>query len=359
VCSACSLQHLDYGAQLAYKQQRLLEVFRAQGGIVPESVLEPLTAGPWGYRRRARLSVRDVPAKGRVLVGFRERDGRFVTDMRECHTLAPELAALLPALSSVLGTLDARASIPQLEAACGDGAIALVVRHLEPLGAGDRERLLAFEEAEGVQLYGQAAGPASVRPLAGGRGDLHYALPEFDLRMAFRPLDFVQVNGALNRLMVSRVLDLLAPRGRDRVLDLFCGLGNFTLPLARYASRVLGLEGDPELVARARDNAAANRVAGAAFEVADLYGRQPQAWPAGSFDLALLDPPRPGAGAVLEPLVKTGVRRIAYVSCNPETLAADARRLVDHYGFRLAAAGIMDMFPQTTHMEALALFQRT
>lgn len=356
-CSACSLQHLEPAAQLAYKQERLLELLASVGGVSPRQALEPLCADRWHYRRKARLSVRHVAKKGRVLVGFRERDGRFVTDMTECHTLDQRIADALPVLSGLVGAMDARSRIPQVEVSCGDHEAALVFRHLDALSEADRSRLADFEAGSALRVYLQPRGPDTVAPLSPGDSRLAYALPEENLRFAFEPLDFVQVNQGLNRRMVARAIELLAPGPGDRVLDLFCGLGNFTLPLARRGGTVIGLEGAETLVARAAANASANRIDNVRFHALDLYGGEIDArWPAGAFDAVLLDPPRSGAEPVLARIASTGARRVLYVSCNPETLARDAGALVRAHGYVLQCAGAMDMFPQTTHIEAMALF---
>lgn len=358
-CSACALQHLDDDAQLAFKQDQLIDELRRAGAPTPEKMLEPLSTGRWQYRRKARLSVRNVPAKGRVLVGFRERDGRFVTDMTECHTLAAPVASQLTALSALVGELDARDQLPQIEATCGDDSCALVFRHMEPLSEADVARLRAFEGTTGLRVYLQSKGPETVRPLNEGPSQLSYTLPAHDIEMTFEPLDFVQVNGELNRAMIDQALALLAPEPGDHVLDLFCGLGNFTLPLARRVARVTGLEGADTLVARARESATRNGIDNADFHAVDLYAEPASAqWPVDRADRVLLDPPRPGAGPLLSRIAATGARRLVYVSCNPKTLASDAQELVAEHGFRLAAAGIMDMFPQTAHIEAMALFER-
>jgi 23S rRNA (uracil1939-C5)-methyltransferase len=322
-------------------------------------VLPPLAGPAWHSRRKARLSVRDVPAKGRVLVGFRERDGRFITDMQECHTLDERLAGLLPALSALLGSLQARATIPQLEAACGDESVALVVRHLQPLSADDRQALVAFEQQQALRLYLQPGGPDSVVPLSANGPQLSYALPAWGLELSFEPLDFIQVNAGLNQLMVAQALEQLDIQPGQRVLDLFCGLGNFSLPLARAGAQVTGVEGAPGLVARAQQNATDNGLACVHFIHADLYADEvvlPAA--GGPFDSILLDPPRSGAGPLLAQLAASGVQRIVYISCNPKTLAADAGALQREHGFELLAAGLMDMFPHTPHSEAMAVFER-
>ncbi|KAA9133264.1 23S rRNA (uracil(1939)-C(5))-methyltransferase RlmD [Marinihelvus fidelis] len=359
-CSACAFQHLHDDDQLAFKQQRLFTMLDEAGAGAPESPLAPLSAGRWHYRRKARLSVRDVPAKGRVLVGFRERDGRFVMDMNECHTLADPVASRLPAISELVGELEARAQLPQIEASCGDSECALVFRHMEPLSDNDLDRLQRFEADTGLRVYLQSKGPETVTPLVEGPSRLSYTLPAHDIEMVFEPLDFVQVNGELNRSMIDQALSLLELSASDRVLDLFCGLGNFTLPLARHCDHVVGLEGAESLVGRARDNAKRNGIDNVDYHAVDLYADPASVeWPVtGAFDAVLLDPPRPGAGPLLERVAATGARRLLYVSCNPETLASDARELIQVHGYRLATAGIMDMFPQTAHIEAMALFEK-
>lgn len=357
-CSACSLQHMDETAQLGFKQQRLMDALAGEGAV-PNEELAPLVADRWHYRRKARMSARLVKGKGRVLVGFREHDGRFVTDMNSCHTLYPLVADALPALCTLIQSLDAADRVPQIEASCGDEAGALVIRNLDTLSEADLERLRAFEEASKLRIYLQPKGPETVYPLNEGPSRLRYTLPDEGLSFQFEPLDFVQVNQSLNQAMIDQAMTLLAPDRADRALDLFCGLGNFTLPLARRCAEVTGLEVADNLLDRARDNATANGIDNVRFEAADLYGENiADRWPAGQFDLVTLDPPRSGAGPVLQHIAATGARRILYVSCNPDTLAQDARELIGGYGFALQAAGAMDMFPQTTHIEAMALFER-
>jgi len=357
-CGGCSLQHMSMDAQLARKQTALLKVLRAHN-VQPAEVYAPLDAGHWNYRRKARLSVRDVPAKQRVLIGFRERNGRYVADMTECHILHPVIADALPAMSALIGSLDARKTIPQVEVACGDERCALIIRHLEPLSGDDVDRLRSFARDSGLGVYLQAAGPDSVALLEPEGFQLEYTLPGMDLRYRFGPLDFVQVNGALNRRMVTRALDLLQPQKEDYVLDLFCGLGNFTLPLALGAGRVTGLEGSADMVERARANARLNGLTGVDFYVADLYEpADSPPWPAADYTKILLDPPRSGAEDMLPWIAASGIGRVLYISCNPETLARDAGLLVNRYGFDLLGAGVMNMFPHTHHSEAIALFER-
>ena len=359
-CSACSLQHVSPAAELEFKQGLLRQAFSRHGVETPERWLPPLAADRWHYRRKSRLSVRNVPKKGKVLVGFRERDGRFVTDMSECHILPQAFMTHFGALSDLLNDMEAADRMPQIEVTAGDDSVALVIRHLDPLGEADTVRLQRFAADTGFGLYLQPGGPDSVTPLPGCEVRLQYALPESDVVFEFGPLDFVQVNGSLNRGMVRQALELLAPGPEDRVLDLFCGLGNFSLPLARVAGEVTGIEGSEDLVRRARANAASNAITNVRFVAADLYGDGPTP---GSLDAAydrvLLDPPRSGAGPVLAAVAASDAARVVYVSCNPETLAADARELTSEHGFELAAAGVMDMFPQTTHIESMAVFERS
>ena len=359
VCGGCSLMHLDAGAQRALKQARLLARL-ADAGVAPERVLAPVVGPDWHYRRRARLGAKWVAPKGRALVGFRERGAPFVADMSGCHVLVAPVARLIAPLGRLLGTLEIRQRVPQVEVAAGDDRVALVLRVLDPPTDADLARLRAFEVEHGVALCLQPGGEESVRSLDGGPPpELEYALPAFDLRLRFGPLDFVQVNGELNRRLVTRAVELLDPQHDETVLELFCGLGNFSLALARRAGRVLGLEGSAALVTRAAANAASNGIGNAEFALRDLYG-------AGALELVeagvrvdkvLVDPPRTGIGRALAPLAALRPRRLVYVSCNPETLASEAAELVRTHGYRLVAAGVADMFPHTAHAEALALFE--
>jgi 23S rRNA (uracil1939-C5)-methyltransferase len=357
-CSACTLQHLGHPAQLAFKQDSMLQHLQS-GGVQPQRVLAPLSAGQWNYRRKARLSVRYVRAKDRVLVGFRERDGRFVADMQECHVLTLQVAEQLPALCKLLASMEARETIPQIEVTSGDDGSVLIFRHLEPLSGSDVDKLRKFGEQSGLQICLQPKGPGTVHALGQELRPLKYALPEYSVDFEFAPLDFVQVNGELNRTMIAQALDLLAPGKDETVLDLFCGLGNFSLPLARHCAQVTGVEGDPGLVARANHNARRNQVGNAHFVQADLYTEAADLGVVpGHFDKILLDPPRSGAQQVLPAIAASATTRVVYVSCNPETLGRDAGLLVREHGFELKAAGIMDMFPQTSHIESMALFER-
>lgn len=360
VCGGCGLQHLDAGAQIHAKQQILLENLKRIGKVMPEQVLPPLTGPHWGYRRRARLGVKYVHKKGKVLVGFREKQGRYLADLARCEVLHPSVGERLTELAALIRALDAFERIPQIEVAIGDAATALVFRNLDELNAGDTAKLKGFGESHDMQIYVQPGGPETVYPLWPEDVKLSYRLPEFGVELFFRPTDFTQVNAEMNRSMVSRAIELLDPQPHERVLDLFCGLGNFTLPLARRAAEVVGVEGDAALIDRARDNARHNGIANATFYVANLAEETATPpWAPHAFDKVLLDPPRTGAAEVLGQVVATGAGRIVYVSCNPATLARDAGVLVHEHGYRLVSAGVMDMFPHTGHVESIALFERS
>lgn len=360
-CGGCSLQHLTEAAQLALKERTLVESLRRIGAVQPARLLPAVSGPAWGYRRRARLSVRDVPAKGRVLVGFSERHGSRVTDMRSCEVLHPAVAALIEPLSTLIGGLSIRQRIPQVEVAVADNATVLVFRVLVAPSAADLALLQDFAGQHALRILLQPRGPDSLQTLEGSSdiGELWYTLADQGLRMHFAPTDFIQVNSSINQRMISLALELLAPDAGMRVLDLYCGIGNFSLPLARHAGEVLGVEGEAAMVGRARDNARLNAIGNARFTMTDLsQADAAHDWAAGSFDAVLLDPPRAGAAAVLAPVARTGARRVLYVSCHPGTLARDAGTLVQEHGYRLAAAGILDMFPSTSHVESVALFER-
>jgi 23S rRNA (uracil1939-C5)-methyltransferase len=359
VCGGCSLQHLEAGAQIRAKQQVLLDNLKHIGGVAPETLLAPLTGPVWGYRGKARLGVKDVIKKGRVLVGFRERHGGYIADLSRCEVLHPSVGERLGELSGLISSLDARARIPQIEVAVSEAVTALVFRHLDPLGDADILRLREFAQASGMHVYLQGGGPDSVTPLEPADSVLSYHLPEQQVELRFLPHDFTQVNPVINRQMIARVLQMLEPDEHDRVLDLFCGLGNFTLPLARLAGSVTGVEGESGLVSRARDNAVCNGLQNADFHVADLATDQRDSnWAGGNYNKVLLDPPRSGAAEVIDTLGNIAPERIVYVSCHPGSLARDAGRLVHDKGYRLLAAGVMDMFPHTAHVESIALFAR-
>jgi 23S rRNA (uracil1939-C5)-methyltransferase len=357
-CGGCVLQHLAEDKQIEAKQRTLLDNLQRIGHVAPQSVLPPLRGDSWGYRRKGRFSVRRVEKKDKTLVGFREQDPRFVADIDECHVVVPQLGFKVAALGALVDGLDARRDIPQIEFIAGDDAIALVFRHLQPLSDGDRAKLAAFAAEHGFALFLQPGGIDSVHPL-GADVALSFRLPQWDVELRFRPLDFIQVNAKLNEAMIARALELLDVQPGERVLDLFCGLGNFTLPLARASGdgAVVGVEGDAGLVQRARANAAHNRLRNATFHAADLaQDLAAQPWLKAGFDKLLLDPARSGAIEVLKQLPLKGLRRIVYVSCHPGSLARDAGWLVNDAGWTLREAGVMDMFPHTAHVESIAVF---
>jgi len=360
ICGGCSLQHLKAEAQIGVKQQRLLDAFEHIGKVEPAEIFPPLTAGsPWGYRRKARLGVKYVPKKGRVLVGFRERGSSFLAEIESCEVLHPKVGHLLMPLSDLIGGLSIRDRVPQIEVSMGDDSCVLVFRVLEPPSPEDVTALEQFGSEHGMHIYLQEAGPDSVRPLVGQPIELSYELPDFGIDVRFLPNDFTQVNSELNQLMVARAVELLELDADDRILDLFCGIGNFTMPLATRSKSVVGVEGDRALVERARENATRNGLGNVSYYTADLYDsleREP--WMSQKFDKALLDPPRSGALEVLEHLPKLGIKRIVYVSCFPGTLARDAGELVNSHGYKLLAAGVMDMFPHTAHVESIAVFEK-
>ena len=356
ICGGCAIQHADARTQVAAKQRWLEDCFERIGKVRPETMLTPIYGEDWGYRRRARLSVRYVEKKGGAMVGFRERRSTFVADMQSCLVLPAHVSALIPRLREMIGGLSIRERVPQIEVAVGEETVVLVFRHLQPFSDADLERLRAFADASGVQVWLQPRGPDTAAPFhPESPPALFYALPEFGLRIAFQPTDFTQVNHAVNRLLVSRAVRLLDPRPGERIGDLFCGLGNFSLPLAARGAQVIGLEGAKALVERARANALANGLT-AQFEVANLF--EPNLAPWGPFDKLLVDPPREGAMEVMKALPDAWPRRLLYVSCDAATLARDAGVLVNTKGFRLAAAGVVNMFPHTAHVESIALFER-
>ncbi|MDG6349347.1 23S rRNA (uracil(1939)-C(5))-methyltransferase RlmD [Luteimonas sp. 8-5] len=361
-CGGCALQHLDESKQILAKQRVLLENLERIGHVSAATILPPLTDAAWGYRRKGRFSVRRVEKKDKTLVGFREQDPRFVADLSVCHTVIPQIGLKIDALSALVDAMDGRRDIPQIEFIAGDptpdfGGVALVFRHLQPLSARDREALVAFAQQHGFAIFLQPGGIDSVHPLWPADPQLAFRLAPWDIELKFRPLDFIQVNAGLNEKMIARAFELLDPQPADRVLDLFCGLGNFTLPLARRVREVVGVEGDSGLVQRARENAAHNGLPNAQFHAADLaQDLRGQPWMREGFDRLLLDPPRSGADVVLKQLPLKGLQRIVYVSCHPGSLARDAGYLVNERGWKLQAVGVMDMFPHTAHVESIALF---
>lgn len=355
-CGGCALQHLEHPAQLAFKRQVVAATLKRIGRVEPEEWLPAVISKPWGYRRRARLGVKYVAGKGRVLVGFRERAGPYITDMRHCPVLVPPLDALLGELAELIESSALKERLPQIEAAVADDAVALVLRVLAEPSPADVEAFRAFGDRHGIDLYWQRGGPGTVAPLDRAR-PLRYRLPEFGLTMEFLPTDFVQINAGINAELVSTALRLADIQPTDRVLDLYCGLGNFSLPLAQRAAELLGVEGEAGLVARAVRNAAANGITNARFVTADLMSSD-WSFYREHWDVVVLDPPRTGAEAPVAELHLAKPRRIVYVSCHPATLARDAQVLVERHGYRLRTARVFDMFPHTHHVEALALFTR-
>ncbi len=358
VCGGCVLQHLAEDKQILSKQQVLIDNLQRIGHVQPGTLLPPLTDAAWGYRRKGRLSVRRVEKKDKTLVGFREADPRFVADLSVCYTVIPQIGEKLGAISALVDAMDGRRDIPQIEFIAGDATVALVFRHLQPLSERDREALTAFAQAQDFAIFLQPGGIDSVQALWPETVPLSFALPQWNIELNFRPLDFIQVNAGLNQKMIAKTLELLAVQPDDRVLDLFCGLGNFTLPLARVAREVVGVEGEAGLVVRARENAAHNALENVQFHAADLaQDLSGHAWMRAGFDRLLLDPPRSGADVLLKQLPLKGLKRIVYVSCHPASLARDAGYLVNERGWKLKAAGVMDMFPHTAHVESIAVFE--
>ena len=364
-CGGCSMQHLEPGAQVAAKQRVLEDNLARIGKVTPEIILPALHGPSWGYRSRARLSARWVDKKGGALVGFREKRSSFITDMSSCEVLTPGVSALLAPLRELIGQLSNADRIPQIEVAVGEHVTVLLFRLLDPWSDDDAVKVRAFAEQHQVQVWEQSKGPETVRPFwPESAPELSYSLPEFGLVMPFRPTDFTQVNTAINRALVSRAMRLLQPQAGEHIADLFCGLGNFTLPIARSGAEVIGIEGSAELVARARENALRNQLPNqplkARFAVDNLFEMTPEKFAAlGHFDKLLIDPPRSGAIDVVNSLPDNGgPQRIVYVSCDPATLARDAEVLCHGKGYRLAAAGVANMFPHTAHVESIALFER-
>ena len=357
LCGGCSLQHLAPATQIAHKEGVLLELLKHQAGVTPEEILPPLTGPLWGYRRKARLGVKYVPKKGGALVGFREKGTSLLTEIRRCEVLQPAIGQKIMALRELVNRLTVPDQIPQIEVSFGDAGGVLVFRHLRPLNVHDRGLLAEFGAQTGLAVYLQPAGPESVQPLVGSGRELCYRVD--DLTLHFLPNDFTQVNGEINRALVAAVLEHLAPGPGDEVLDLFCGLGNFTLPIARRAGTVCGVEGEAGLVSRAQVNAAANGIANARFVVADLFAPEGlAAIPERRYSKLLLDPPRSGAEHIVTHFDFSPVERLVYVSCNPVTLARDAHALIGQQGYTLEAAGVCDMFPHTAHVESIAVFRK-
>ncbi|MEN8711979.1 MAG: 23S rRNA (uracil(1939)-C(5))-methyltransferase RlmD [Arenicellales bacterium] len=358
VCGGCSLQHMSESSQIHAKQQVLLENLQQIGKVKPQSTLPPLQGPHWNYRRKARLGVKFVPKKGGILVGFREKQSGYLAVMDSCEVLDERFSNLIFPLRELVAGLSIAKRIPQIEIAAGDDSAVLVFRNLEPISGADQELLKDFAHQHQLSILLQPGGPDSIQALYPGKQELlQYRLDEWDVAIRFRPTDFTQVNASINQSMISLALKLLSAEKGDDVLDLFCGIGNFTLPLARVCKHVTGIEGDSVLVKMARDNASYNGLSNAEFITANLYDTPLDgSWLHRKWDRILLDPPRSGAMEVIERLPELKPKRIVYVSCNPATLARDADILVNKYGYRFIAAGVMDMFPHTKHVESIAVF---
>jgi 23S rRNA (uracil1939-C5)-methyltransferase len=376
-CGGCKMQHLEASAQVAIKQRVLEDNLWHLGKVKADTMLRPIEGPTWGYRYRARMSVRYVIKKGEVLIGFHERKSRYIADMKVCRILPPHVSAMLMPLRALIAQMEARETLPQIELACGDEVTAMVLRHLEPLSESDLAKLRAFGEQHQVQWWLQPKGPDTVHLLDAGGPQLSYGLPDFGITMPFRPTDFTQVNPFINRVLVARALRLLNAQKTERVIDWFCGLGNFTLPIATQAAEVLGIEGAETLVARSRDNYARNQadrpegqaLAPTRFVARNLFDMTPEMLVAdGTADKWLVDPPREGAFALSKALAElhenhelrqgwTPPKRIVYVSCNPATLARDAGLLVHRAGYRCVSAGVINMFAHTAHVESMAVFE--
>jgi 23S rRNA (uracil1939-C5)-methyltransferase len=359
ICGGCSLQHMKADKQILARQQTLLDNLQRIGKVEPDRVLEPLTGPVWGYRHKARLGVKHVIKKGRVLVGFREKRKPYIADIERCEVLHASVGERIDELAQLIQGMQARARIAQIEVAVGENNTVLVFRNLDPLCQQDIDTLVSYARHTGLHLYLQPGGADSIELLWPQRSLLSYHLPEFELELHFLPLDFTQVNPVINQLMIRQALELLSLRGNERVLDLFCGLGNFTLPIARFAASVTGVEGEAGLVQRARENAENNGLYNVDYQLVDL-SQDPagQPWMQHKYDRILIDPPRSGAQRLVPFLGGLKAARIVYVSCHPGSLARDAGVLVNDLGYRLEAAGVMDMFPHTAHVESMALFVR-
>lgn len=360
VCGGCSFQHVADEQQILLKQGLLQEQFSRLGKVEIPAIWQPLTAAYWGYRAKARMGVKYVEKKGRVLVGFRERGQPFLAEIDSCKVMHPLIGENLLALSEMIGQLSIKTQIPQIEVAIGDNDCVLAFRVMQPASDADKEILRAFAHKLGISICLQSKGVDTIKPLEGEPEVLpSYALPDYGIRFKFRPAMFTQVNYAINRQMIRRVMETFALTKDDVVLDLFCGLGNFTLPLATQAGRVVGVEGDLSLINHARENALLNQLDNVEFYAADLSKDvSGQAWARQTYTKVLLDPSRAGASEVLHNLKRWQPQQIIYVSCNPSTLARDAGILVHELGYTLIKAGVMDMFPQTSHVESIALFEK-
>jgi 23S rRNA (uracil1939-C5)-methyltransferase len=355
-CGGCSLQHQQPSFQLEHKLKTLLEQLQHFGNVEPQQIMPSLTGPIWHYRYKARLGVKYVFKKDKVLVGFRERQSAYLADIDSCAVLHAKVSAMLPSLKATIYTLDAREKIAQIEVAAGDKDIALVFRNLEELSARDLEILREHAKQHEYQLFLQPAGNDSVYKVDESSDKLYFAHDKFGIKIEFKPLDFTQVNPQINRKMMAQAIDWLKPNSNDTILDLFCGLGNFSLPFAKFANKVVGVEGSAEMVMRAGANANLNNIGNVAFYAADLTKEQNELWTSQKFNKIIIDPPRTGAKEILPLINKLAPQQILYVSCNPATFARDSGILVNEYGYKLAKVGLMDMFCHTNHVEVMALF---
>ena len=363
-CGGCVLQHLDEKIQIEYKQQQLLENLKKIGNVQPEALLPPMSGPAWGYRRRARLGAKFVPKKGGMIVGFRERNTSYIQPTDCCEVLDPKVSALLPELRATLEQTSCNDKIPQVEISVADNATVMVVRHLQTFVQNDLDLLTQFAIDNELQVFLQPGNLKSVHPLYPQKPDaLFYELCEFDIKVEFLPTDFIQVNAGINQQLISKTVELLNLQAQDRVLDLFCGVGNFTLPLARKSSHVVGVEGDQALVNRALHNKQINKLEHVNFHFGDLFKEDMSSsshgdWLEQKFDKILLDPPRSGAAEMIKRLPQFGASKVVYVSCGPATLARDAGVLVNEHGYRMTHAGVIDMFTHTAHVESIAVFEK-
>jgi 23S rRNA (uracil1939-C5)-methyltransferase len=360
VCGGCSMQHINMREQIQFKQQTLLEQLHHFGKVAPENLLPPLTGQTWGYRRKARLGVRYVIKKDKLLVGFREKFSNYLADIQQCLVLDPRVGTRITALADLISRLSQYEHIAQIEVATGDELTALVFRHLTPLPEEDRVKLREFGKVTGLHLYLQPNPPESITQLwPENKERLRYTLPDYNLSLQFHPLDFTQINAEMNLLMIKQALQLLSPTSEDSILDLFCGLGNFTLPIAKYAQQVTGVEGSDTMIKRAEENAQYNHMTNTKFYSANLMEPPVGAsWMQEKYNKILLDPPRSGAKEIIAHFSRFSAKKIVYISCNPATLARDAGELVYTHGYKLRHAGVMNMFPHTSHIEAMALFEK-
>jgi len=359
ICNGCSMMHLKEDKQIEFKFNTLKNNFHKIAHVMPERWWQPLTDSHWHYRRRARLSAKWVTAKDKMLVGFREKNGRFVADMDRCYVLEERLAGLITPLSELFAQTTIKAFIPQVECSMGDNVTALIIRHMKPFSSDDLMLIKQFADQHDLQIYLQSKGPETVTPLEKYDQPLRFHLDSYQLTYEFLPNDFIQVNRRMNEKMIAQALEAMALSSDDVVLDLFCGLGNFTLPMAQSAAQVVGVEGDLQLVERARHNAELNQLENVSFYQADLTKDQDNSeWFNRPFTKVLIDPPRSGAWEILPLIAQTAAKTLVYVSCHPASLARDTDRLVNELGFTLQQAGVMDMFPHTSHVESMAIFVR-